>query len=253
MSTTQEFYIRKATETDARGPFTLEQLTSLAETGQLDAETLYYDATAENWAPINGNPALMEALFPAKKTLRVKPKSDSQVKPLNTVASDDRPITVSEMLLAAEGRTADTKDKADPSIAHGRAAAVGLYAGMAVLFITAIAYILPHIDVLFAFELGGILQNPLCLFGLLNLVLGVCLALGAVGTYPAVRFAAMIGFGFAGTIFYLQGETLPLAFSAAAGFGLFFCTLLLNLPGVIVSAVLGFVGACGLAHHLFTH
>jgi len=252
MSTTQEFYIRKATETDARGPFTLEQLSSLAETGQVDADTYYYDAAAENWVVINSNPGLMEALYPAKKSLRVKPKSEAQVKTLNTVTNDDRPITVNDMLLAAEGRTPDTKDKADPAIAEGRAAVFGLYAAMGILFVTALAYILPHIDIILALNLGGILKNPLCLFGVLNLALGACLALGAVGVYATVRFAAMLGFGFTAAVFYLQGEPLPLAFSAAAGIGLFFCTLLVNLPGVILAATLGFIGACGVAHHLFT-
>jgi hypothetical protein len=252
MSTTQEFYIRKATETDARGPFTLEQLTSLVETGQVDAETYYYDAATENWVAINANAGLMEVLYPAKKSLRVKPKTEAQVKTLNTVRQDDRPITVNDMLLAAEGRTADTKDRADPAIAEGRASAIGLYAAMGVLFVTALAYILPHIDLVFALNIGGILQNPLCLFGVLNLALGACLALGSVGAYPVVRFAAMLGFGFTGAVFYLQGETLPLVFTAATGLGLFFCTLLVNLPGAILAAVLGFIGACGVAHHLFT-
>ena len=32
---TQEFYIRSATETEARGPFTQEQLSSLTEAGQV--------------------------------------------------------------------------------------------------------------------------------------------------------------------------------------------------------------------------
>jgi hypothetical protein len=252
MSTTQEFYIRKATETDARGPFTLEQLTSLAETGQVDAETYYYDAASENWVAINANPSLMETLFPAKKSLRVKPKTEAQVKTLNTVSNNDRPITVNDMLLAAEGRTEDTRDKADPAIAEGRAAAVGLYAAMGILFVSALAYILPHIDLVFALDFTGILQNPICLFGALNLALGACLALGSVGVYAVVRFAAMFGFGFTATVFYLQGDTLPLVFSAAAGAGLFFCTLLVNLPGVILAAALGFIGACGVAHHLFT-
>lgn len=253
MSTTQEFYIRKATETDARGPFTLEQLASLAENGQLDPETFYYDANSESWAAINANPTLMEAVFPAKKSLRVKPKSDAQVKTLNTVTNHDRPITVNDMLLAAEGLTPDTKDKADPAIAQGRAAAIGLYAAMGILFVTAAAYILPSIDILVAFKLGPILLNPLCLFGILNLALGACLALGAVAAYPSVRSAAMIGFGFTATLFYLQGAMVPVAFSAAAAVGLFFCTLLVNIPAVIAMATIGFLGACGLAHHLFTH
>ncbi len=252
MSTTQEYYIRKASETDARGPFTLEQLSSLAENGQVDPETFYYDAATESWAAIGGNATLLETLFPAKKSLRVKPKTDAQVKSLNTVSADDRPITVNDMLLAAEGRTPDTKDKADPAISERRAAAVGLYSGMGILFVLSAAYILPHIDVLLAFELGGLLRAPLLLLGLLNLGLGVCLALGAVGAYPVVRFAAALGLGFSGLVFYLQGDLLPLVFTAAAAAGLFLGTILLNLPGVILAAAIGFVGACGLAHHFFT-
>lgn len=64
---TQEYYIRKAHEADARGPFTLEQLSSLAENGQADPDTFYYDAATEAWTAISANPALMESLFPAKK------------------------------------------------------------------------------------------------------------------------------------------------------------------------------------------
>ena len=39
---TQEFYIRTASETEAHGPFTQEQLISLAEAGKVDPQTLYY-------------------------------------------------------------------------------------------------------------------------------------------------------------------------------------------------------------------
>ncbi len=252
MSTTQEFYVRKASETEARGPFTLEQLSSLAENGQVDPETFYYDAATESWVAISGNATLLETLFPAKKNLRVKPKTDAQVKALNTLSPEDRPITVNDMLLAAEGRTADTRDKADPAIARRHAAAVGLYAGMGILFVTAAAYILPLIDVLFSLEWRAILTSPQLLLGLFNLALGVCLALGATAAYPAVRFAAALGFGFIGFVLYLQGDVVPLAFAAASAFGLFVCTLVLNLPGAIFAAALGFVGACGLAHHFFT-
>lgn len=54
---TQEFYIRHASETDARGPYNLEEMVSLAETGSVTVETLYYDATTERWAVIGDNPA----------------------------------------------------------------------------------------------------------------------------------------------------------------------------------------------------
>lgn len=37
----QEFYIRNESENEARGPFNLDQVTSLTEAGQVTAETLY--------------------------------------------------------------------------------------------------------------------------------------------------------------------------------------------------------------------
>lgn len=249
MSTTQEYYIRNASETEARGPFNLEQLTSLAENGQVDPDTYYYDAAAEAWTPISGNAPLAETLFPAKKILRIKPKSQAEVKSLNTVSENDQAITVDDMLLAAEGRTADTKDKADPAILQARAATIGGYASLAILIITAVAYAAPHIDLLTTLNFRGLLAVPIVFLGVLNFVLAICVALGAVSTYPIVRFAAMLGLGFVGSLFYFDGSTTLLAFSAATAIGLYLCTILINLPGVIVFAAVGLLGAAGLARH----
>ena len=78
---TQEFYIRGPTDTDARGPFTVEQLVTLGETGGIDTETLFYDATTEQWAPIATSDKVKSLVFPEKKRLSVKPKQ--QVATLN--------------------------------------------------------------------------------------------------------------------------------------------------------------------------
>ena len=250
---TQEFYIRKADEADARGPFNLEQLSSLAENGQVDPDTYFYDAAAEAWMPINGNAALMETLFPAKRSLRVKAKSPSEVKTLNLVASNEQEISVNDMLLAAEGRTPDTKGSADPAIAQARSAGFGMHLGTAILFVTAAAYVLPSIDLVMGADIMGLLRAPLPLLGLFNLVLGICFALGATGAYPTARFAATLGFGFAGTLYYLQGEPIPLACSAAACVGLYCCTFLVSMAGVILCGIIGLAGSVGLAYHLFTH
>jgi hypothetical protein len=253
MSTTQEYYIRKASETEARGPFNMEQLVSLAENGQADPDTYYYDAATEAWSPISGNAVLMETLFPTKKVLRVKPKSAADVKNLNTFGDNDQAITVDDMLLAAEGRTADTKDRADPAIIQARAAYIGGYACLGILVITAAAYTLPYIDLITTLDTNGILANPIIILGLFNLILGLCIGLGATKAYPLIRFAAMLGFGFAGTLYYFEGETTLLLFSAASAVGLYLCTILLNMPGVILFAVIGLLGSIGLAQHAFTN
>jgi hypothetical protein len=249
MSNTQEYYIRNASETEARGPFNQEQLISLAENGQVDPDTFYYDAGAEAWTLVSGNAELMATLFPAKKILRVKAKGADQMKTLNTISEDERAITVDDMLLAAEGRTEDTKDSADPAILQSRAASLGSYAVLAMLLFTGAAYALPHIDVLIALDFAAIFAAPLVILGLFNLVLAICILLGAVSTYPLIRFAAMLGVGFAGTLFHLNDQpTLALA-TLATGVGIYFCTILLNLWALILFASVGLLGALVLAKH----
>ena len=74
---TQEYYIREASENEARGPFNLEQLISLAETGQVTVETLWYDAALEDWTAIGATEELKTSLFPEKRKLRMKVKEAS--------------------------------------------------------------------------------------------------------------------------------------------------------------------------------
>jgi len=53
-----EYYIRQPDDAEARGPFTLAQLSSLADTGGLDSRTLYFDAGSEQWLPVAGSDEL---------------------------------------------------------------------------------------------------------------------------------------------------------------------------------------------------
>jgi hypothetical protein len=69
----QDFYIREASENEARGPMKWEQLLSLAENTLISAETLWFDPTVEGWAPLGSNPELKALLFPEKRKLRLKP------------------------------------------------------------------------------------------------------------------------------------------------------------------------------------
>ncbi|MDR0901341.1 MAG: DUF4339 domain-containing protein, partial [Opitutaceae bacterium] len=71
-----EFYIRSASEDEARGPFTLAQLAGLAAGGQLARDTLYYEADSEQWAAIGGNAALCASLFPEAAALGGAAASD---------------------------------------------------------------------------------------------------------------------------------------------------------------------------------
>lgn len=244
---TQEFYIRKADETDARGPFNMEQLASLAENGQMDPATLYYEAATEQWTPLRDNTELLQVLFPQKKILRVSPKAS--IASLNVEHELDKPITVQDMLAAADGRTEDTKDKLDPDIASGRAAVIGRYAAIATSVVTAATFVIPAIPKMLEQNWAGLLETPLVFVGLVDLFFVLVLLLGATTVYPLIRFRATVVLGYLGFMLY-AGENLPLlAAAAAASVGLYLCTVALNLTLVLIAAILGVGGAVMLALH----
>ena len=57
-ATQHEYYIRQPSDTEARGPFTFAQLSSLVDTGGIDSRTLFFDALSEQWIPVAGSDEL---------------------------------------------------------------------------------------------------------------------------------------------------------------------------------------------------
>ncbi len=241
---TQEIYIRNATDTEARGPYGPEQLTSLADTGGITAETLIYDATTEQWVTLGSNAELMAIVFPEKKKLSLKAK---EIKTLNKEDPNAKAITVDDMLAAAEGRTDDTADKKDPEIAMMRAAKVGMWAIILTFVVSAAGEILPGVDALMSMETDQLIAHPLVLLGAVDVVLAVLLGLGMVTLYPFVRFRAALGFGLLGFMFYVQGQHVGLIEIAVASGGLYLCTIFVNLLPVIVAAAASILGAAAVA------
>ena len=247
---TQEFYIRNESDTEARGPFTYEQLTSLIDSGQLSRTTLYYEATTEQWTPIEANAELMAQLFPEKKKLTVRPKQ--KLETLNREVEGAAPITVNDMLAAAEGRTADTKDRKDPAEAMARAAAIGRWTAIAILAIAAVGEMLPAADAIASLDLAQIAAHPLAILGAIDLLLAVVLCLGVVSVYPMVRFRAALGLGFLGFIFWTHGQTVPFMALVAGSAGLYLSTVVVTYLAAIIAAGLGLVGFGLVAWHLLS-
>jgi hypothetical protein len=238
---TQEIYIRNATETEARGPFNTQQVADLADAGQVNGDTLIYDAATEQWVALNASPELMAAIFPEKRKLSLKAK---EIKTLNKTDEGVRPITVNDMLDAAEGRTDDTQGKADPAIAMARAARIGMFGAIAALVAAAAAEILPATDALTSMDGAKIMAQPYVILGIVDVVLAVLLGLGMSSLYPIIRFRAALGFGALGFMFYAQGQPLPLIAVTAGSLGLYLCTVIVSLMPVIVAVAAG-VGGMG--------
>lgn len=247
---TQEYYIRGINDTEARGPFTVEQLVTLGETGQIDTETLFYDAATEQWATIGSNVELKNALFPQKKKLTFKPKESIQ--DLNIQKEEHRPITVDQILAAAEGRTEETKDMRSRIAAQHNAARIGLYAGLIIFLLSTAALLLPNVEIVSSFDPNAIVKQPLILLGLVDLACSVLLGLEVVNAYPFIRFRAAFGLGFLSVFFWSQSHPHVVLAVAAGSVGMYLCTVFVSYVPVITAALLGLVGIGGFAFYMLS-
>jgi hypothetical protein len=244
-NTGPEYYVRGVNDADARGPFSLEQLTSLAEAGQVDAQTYYYDTASEQWVLITSNEQLKAALWPEKRKLGFK---QMEFKPLNEEKTDSAPpITVQQFLDAAEGKTEDTKGKKDKGETMMAAAQWGTRSAAIISIASAAALVLPGIDAVIAMDWAKVLQMPGTILGIIDVFVGLLLILGVIQIYPFVRFRAVFGLGFLGFLFLTQGQLTPLIAVAAGSLGLYFSTIFLSYIPLAVSALLGLGGMAMLA------
>jgi hypothetical protein len=185
-------------------------------------------------------------VFPEKRRLSLKNK---EISTLNKPLEETRPITVSDMLAAAEGRTEDTRGKSDPQIAMARAARIGMLGALVSLVAAAAAEILPNTDTLLKFTPSKLLAHPFVALGVIDIALAVLLALGMVSLYPFFRFRAALGLGMMGLMFYAQGQSIPLLAVAVGSAGLYMCTVVVSL----IPAVVAFAAAVGGMGYLAYH
>jgi hypothetical protein len=241
----QEIYVRGVNDTEARGPFSMEQLTSLVEAGQVTPETYYYDAGTEQWILLSSNAQMKAVLWPEKKRMGFKHK---EFKAVNEEKSESAPpITVQDFLNAAEGKTDETKGKKDRNVIMMSAAIWGTRSAAIISLASAIALILPGIDALTAMDFEKIILFPGIFLGLVDAVIGLLLLLGVIQIYPFVRFRAVFGLGFLGFLFMTQGQLTPMIAVAAGSVGLYFCTIFLSYIPLAVAALLGLGGMAMLA------
>jgi hypothetical protein len=242
---TQEIYVRGASDTEARGPFTMEQLVSLVEAGQVTTETYFYDSVTEQWLLISSSPQMKGLLWPEKKKMGFKQKEFKAVNEDKTNSAS--PITVQQFLAAAEGKTEDTKDKRDKSVMMMSASIWGTRSAAVISLLSAAALILPGIDAVMAMDIAKIAEKPLIFLGAVDVIIGLLLLLGVISLYPFVRFRAVFGLGLMGFLFMTQGQMTPMIAVAAGAIGLYFCTIFLSYIPLAVAALVGIGGMLMLA------
>lgn len=246
----QEYYIRQEGDEDSRGPFTLDQLASLVEAGQVGRQTYYYDSISEKWVEIQSNHELIATLFPTKKKLAIKAKEHVSSTINLPKKEDDKPITVEEMLAAAEGETEETRGRRDLTPRRAMAARFGMRALAAMFLINAGGLLVLHMDAILALEFGPIATNPFVVIGFLDVMLGLLLFLEITSIYSLVRFRATLGIGFFGFLFWADSEFIPIAAVAVGSISAFLITMTVKLWSVIFLSILGLAGMGAFAYFM---
>lgn len=245
-----EYYIRGLNDADARGPFSVEQLASLVESGQINDQTYFYNPDTEQWTLITQDAELKSILWPEKKKLAFK--AAPEFKAINKPAeAGEKPITVEQFLAAAEGKTEETKGKKDKNLIMMQAAIWGTRAAALTCLVSALALAFPSIDAILAMDVGKLLDRPIIFLGLFDTLLGLLLMLGLIQLYPLVRFRAVFGLGFLGFLFWVNGQPTALMAITAGSAGLYFCTIFLSYIPLIISALVGICGMLLLATQSF--
>jgi hypothetical protein len=252
----EEYYIRSAESETARGPYTVEKLVTLAESGQISPQTLYYDDNLESWAALGSSPVLRDQVFPQRKTLTLRKPRDSKKEKLNEDTATE-PVKVDELLAAAEGATEETRFIREKRRWEERSAAISIPAIGTLLLLSALSLVYPSYEIVVSAldeGIGGLpqlFQTPLVLFGIFDLIAGVIIILGATEFFPALRLRAMLGAGFLGFTFmaqflngYSDGAFLAIS-SMLFGLGLFIATLTLNFRLLLASIVMAGLGVAG--------
>lgn len=247
------YYIRQPDADNARGPFNVAKLTGMAEDGQIDLNTLIYNEDEEEWLALGSNDQFKSMLFPEKKKLGLKAKSDEDLNLLNVDDDeDDEKIAVADMLAAAEGDTEETKHIKEKAVWQDKAAALAIPSIGVIMMLSAITHIYPSIDVVQTFiddaDYMLLLRRPLILVGALDLFFAISLFLSVTEIYPLLRLRSMVGLGYFGFLHWATWQTgdqmsLYLMISSiGASMGIFICTLTLNFMLMVSFAAFGILG-----------
>jgi hypothetical protein len=252
-----EFYIREADSDEASGPYTPERLADLIEAGRASAATLYYDETREDWFPLSGHPELQQVFHPEEKRVHLRQRQQPTARPpaLDQADTERPPVTVDEMLAAAEGKSRETRHLKAQERRMTKAASTSLPVLALLMALCAFIDIYPYWDVVNIIRQERtwslLLEYPMLILGLVDIFLLVCCVLAVTDAFPLIRVRAMLGLGFFTYIFWSWGE-LPQSLAIAVGsLCIYLCTATLNLYVVILASVLGIVSLGALAAMTF--
>ena len=257
----QEYYIREMDQEEARGPFDMSKLVSLAEANQVHKDTLYYDEASSQWVAISANDKLRNEIFPERQKLSLKPKSAQEMTMLNEADEDDSAaVSVDELLAAAEGDTEETRHvKVEQRDSEASAKISPMLIGL-ILLIGAIVNVMPNYGVLNEVINGAdpftLLNAPMLIVGVLDAFFALAMFLAVTELFPLIRLRAALGLGFYGFLYWSrwtfgdEQAMMVMICSIVGSVGMYVCTITLNFRILLISAIAGLGGIGGMAYFL---
>ena len=251
-----EYYIKQPDTDHTRGPLTLEQMVSLAETGSIDEDTLLYDEVTEKWKPFSSYPELVPVVFPEKRVLSLNRKEEAptekEVIDEIAVGRNKPKISAEGILAAASGDTKSTKRVGNLRRSREKAAGMAVPGIGTLLLITAISLIYPaKTVVMHSIEDQTFMKaiaNPLVLIGVIDLVFAGLVYMGVTSIFPVIRACAAIACGFMIYLFWAWDSPLLMMISLLMNGGLFISTISTRYFWMLLGLALGITGATTLAY-----
>lgn len=245
-----KFFIKDTPDAEARGPFSVDDLQSLAEHGNLTPEALAYTEEDDRWLELSKREELFATVFPEKKKLRIRPKEE--IETINKRDEDEKEISVNDLLAAAEGKTKGSKKAQRVMELQEKGAYLGLTFSGSLLLGFSLLILFPQMETLLGFNAGEYIVNPFIIMGLLGLVCSAIVLLQVPEIYPFTRFYTAFAFGFMALYFYSMGDSGYILFALIATGSIFTLTLIAHLYFVVAVAIAGMISLGMLAINLLT-
>jgi hypothetical protein len=256
-----EYYIKQPNTDNSRGPLSLEQLVSMAETGTILEDTLLYDEISEKWRPFSTYTDLMPMVFPERKTLSLNrieaaPTEDHVASEIAEGKIKPK-VSTEDILAAAQGETKETRHIGQRKASKEKAAELAAPGIGTLLAISAVALIFPAKDIVIEAistqsALFSVLLNPLLLLGLLLAACSVGIYLGLTEIFPLVRGLAAATVGMLLYLFWAWKNPFFAAYGAMMGTGIFLSTISTRQSWMLLNLLIGIAGASMLVFHAIT-
>ncbi|NBB78628.1 MAG: DUF4339 domain-containing protein [Verrucomicrobia bacterium] len=243
-----DYYIRTPEQDESRGPFDTSKLNTLADAGQINPNTLYYDEEKEDWIPLARNADLLAEVFPTREKLSLNLREDEEapMKGKKKADSEDEGVQVENMLAAAEGDTRERRKQTQLRKSLEKATSIAAVGLAVMMLLSALIMILPLIpemeQQLSANSLAIVLNYPVILVGMFDFLMAVLLLLSVTEVYPLLRGRAMLGLGFGAYVGWAIGDPMLVGLTIAAGLGVFMATLAQRMSTLVLAFILGIGG-----------